>query len=81
MEERRKKGLCYYCDEKWQPRHKCKGLKLFMIEEVQEVCFVEVGNEDVTTELQLNQADITLYTLLGSPSASTMRVLGQIKGH
>ena len=47
-----------------------------MIEEVQEVCFVEVGNEDVTTELQLNQADITLYTLLGSPSASTMRVLG-----
>ena len=76
MEERIKKGLCSYCDEKWQPRHKCKGLKLFMIEEVQEVCFVEVGNEDVTTELQLNQADITLYTLLGSPSASTMRVLG-----
>lgn len=81
MEERRKKGLCYYCDEKWQPRHKCKGLKLFMIEEVQEVCSVEVGNEDVTTELQLNQADITLYALLGSPSSGTMRVLGQIKGH
>ena len=76
MEERRKKGLCYYCDEKWQPRHKCKGLKLFMIEEVQEVCSVEVGNEDVTTELQLNQADITLYALLGSPSSGTMRVLG-----
>ena len=49
MEERRKKGLCYYCDEKWQPRHKCKGLKLFMIDEVQEVCQVEVGNGDLTT--------------------------------
>ena len=39
MKERRKKGLCYYCDEKWQPKHKCKGLKLFMIDEVQEVMF------------------------------------------
>ena len=24
MEQRRKKGLCYYCDEKWQPKHKFK---------------------------------------------------------
>uniref|UniRef100_A0A7N2KR02 Uncharacterized protein n=1 Tax=Quercus lobata TaxID=97700 RepID=A0A7N2KR02_QUELO len=81
MEERRRKGLCYYCDEKWQPRHKCKGLKLFMIDEVQEVCQVEVGDEELTTKLQLNQADITLYALLGSPSPGTMRVLGQIRGH
>ena len=81
MEERRKKGLCYYCDEKWQPKHKCKGLKLFMIDEVQEVSQVEVGEGDLTTEFQLDQADITLYALLGSPSPSTMRVLGQIRGH
>ena len=81
MEDRRKKGLSYYCDEKWQPKHKCKGLKLFMIDEVQEVCQVEVGDGDLTVEFQLNQADITLYALLGSPSPGTMRVLDQIRGH
>ena len=29
----------------------------------------------------MDQADITLYALLGSPSLGTIRVLGQIKGH
>ena len=76
MEERRKKGLCYYCDEKWQPKHKCKGLKLFMIDEVQEVIQGESVEVDVTADIQLDQADITLYALLGSPSPGTMRVLG-----
>ena len=81
MEERRKKVLCYYCDEKWQPKHKCKGLKLFMIEEMPEVNQVEVVEVDGNADFQLDQADITLYALLGSPSPGTMRVLGQIKGH
>ena len=54
MEEGRKKVLCYYCDEKWQPKHKFKGLKLFMIDEVQEVNQVEAVEVDVTTYFQLN---------------------------
>ena len=29
----------------------------------------------------MDQANITLYALLGSPSLGTIRVLGQIKGH
>ena len=59
MEERRKKVLCYYCDEKWQPKHKCKGLKLFMIEEMPEVNQVEVVEVDGNADFQLDQADIT----------------------
>ena len=31
MEERRKLGLCYNYDEKWQMGHKCKGAKLFLL--------------------------------------------------
>ena len=81
MEERRKKAFCYYCDEKWQPKHKRKGLKLFMIDEVLEVNQVEVVEVDGNADFQLDQADITLYALLSSPSPGTMRVLGQIKGH
>ena len=32
MEERRKKGLCFNCDEKFQPTHHCKSTKLFFLE-------------------------------------------------
>ena len=81
IEKRRKKGLCYYCDEKWHPKHKCKGLKLFMIVEVQEVNQVEAVEVDVITDFQLDQPDITLYALLGNPSPGNMRVLGQIRRH
>ena len=38
-----------------------------MIEEVQEVNEVEVVEVDDNVEFQLDQADITLYALLGSP--------------
>ena len=32
MEERGKKGLCFNCDEKFQPGHHCKSAKLFLLE-------------------------------------------------
>ena len=32
MAERRKQGLCYYCDEKYSPSHKCKEPKFFQID-------------------------------------------------
>ena len=34
MKERRKQRLCYNCDKKWQMGHKCKGAKLFLLEEI-----------------------------------------------
>ena len=35
MEERKKKGLCYSCDEKWGLGHKCKSAKLFLLEGIE----------------------------------------------
>ena len=35
IEERRKKGLCFYCEEKWHNGHKCKSPKVFLMEGVQ----------------------------------------------
>lgn len=32
MKERREKGLCYNCDDKWAPGHKCHATKLFIME-------------------------------------------------
>lgn len=36
MRERRAKGLCYSCDSKWAPGHKCSNPKLYLIEEIEE---------------------------------------------
>ena len=35
MDERRKKGLCYKCDEKWGLGHKCRNAKLFLLEGIE----------------------------------------------
>ena len=35
MEERKKKELCYNCDDKWAPGHKCKQATLFLLEGVE----------------------------------------------
>ena len=89
IEDRRKKGLCFYCEEKWFARHKCKTPKVFLMEGVQasmpevEVSFKEVQEEECipsksSSELISQPAEITLYALLGNPSLGTMRVLGRI---
>ncbi|CAA0816868.1 Unknown protein, partial [Striga hermonthica] len=32
MQQRREKGLCYSCNEKFTPCHKCKGKEVFLLE-------------------------------------------------
>lgn len=89
MEEMRKKGLCYYCDDKWFMGHKCKTPRIFLMEGLQEVgCqgvqdlqLEEVINEQ-DSQLRLQHkvdkipegvAEITFYAFLVSPSPGTMR--------
>jgi hypothetical protein len=82
MSERRKKGLCYNCDERWSSDHRCKNRKLYLMEEVddEEAELVEVEEEEVEAELEDEKAEITLCALLGSTSPSTMRVIAILNG-
>ena len=75
MSERRKKGLCYNCDERWSSDHKCKNRKLYLMEEVEdeEAELVEMDEEE-------EKAEITLCVLLASTSPSTMRVIAILNG-
>lgn len=41
LRARREKGLCYYCDDKYIPNHKCKSS-----------CFLLVGQEEFKELLQ-----------------------------
>jgi hypothetical protein len=45
MAERQLKGLCYNCDDKYFPGHKCKEQNLFMD------IFEDIQEEDVDTPL------------------------------
>jgi hypothetical protein len=43
MKERRSKGLCYTCDEKWNPAHVCKAPRIYMMQggEIQQVDYAD----------------------------------------
>uniref|UniRef100_A0A2N9I2L9 Protein kinase domain-containing protein n=1 Tax=Fagus sylvatica TaxID=28930 RepID=A0A2N9I2L9_FAGSY len=55
MLERRRKSLCYNCDESWTMWHTCKAMKLYLIEEVQE----EEGFADFRPYRQLFEGYLT----------------------
>ncbi|KAK0572903.1 hypothetical protein LWI29_000220 [Acer saccharum] len=78
LQERRAKGLCYNCNERFVPGHRCK--KLFLIE----LCEAEgdgdvVMEEDDTEQTSLiNMPEISLHAISGSRAPETMRVRGNI---
>ena len=83
MLERRKNELCYHCDEKWSVGHKCKTMKLYIMEGIEEDDKVEdfVEEEIELVEMEEEPAEITLCALLSSTSPSTMRVVACVNGH
>ena len=88
MEERKKKGLCYNCDDKWVLEHKCKNATLFLLEGVEMTQDSDCGEQfaeiedGVTTargQKEMVEVEITLHAMVGSPTLGTMRVKGRIK--
>jgi hypothetical protein len=72
MQDRRARGLCFNCEEKFVPGHRCK--KLFVIEGIydtdeEEGDPIEGGEEEPI---------ISLHALTGTPHPQTMRVRGAV---
>lgn len=87
MEDRRKKGLCYNCDAKWQFGHKCQSPKLFVIEtvEIYDIPTPELvmdGPEMDSMEYAYTEEHpkISLHVITWSSHPKTMRILGTIGG-
>ncbi|GMY29211.1 hypothetical protein FCV25MIE_24453, partial [Fagus crenata] len=76
LKERREKGLCYNCNEKFVPGHRCK--KLFLIE----ACS-EDEEDDVDMEVEALESSetpgISLHAISGGNAPETMRVVGVIQ--
>ena len=87
MAERRKQGLCYYCDEKYSLGHKCKEPKFFQIdatdpsssEEAPPLEEPEKEDEDNHKDNLLEGPDISLHALAGISSPQMPKIRGFVK--
>jgi len=79
LDERRAKGLCFLCDEKFIPGHRCRNKKVYSLcilddedvaeEEVQEGS--EIDPDTFTPQISIN-------ALEGTPGFQTLRVTGKV---
>ena len=81
MEERRAKGLCFWCDDKFTPGHKYRTRKLYSI------CLVEDDEGDVDNMVELGQEPgvligidphISMNALEGVLGCYTLKVTGRV---
>jgi len=77
--ERREKSLCFYCDERFIPGHRCQRPQLFMIEDftpeetdTSDDCTIDIATVESFPE-------ISFHAITGTEHPHTIRVLGKLK--
>nr|TKR91483.1 hypothetical protein D5086_0000223020 [Populus alba] len=73
MQKRRAQGLCFNCEEKFTPGHRCKGPQLLLLEG----CCEYPEGDDIESSLEF-QPEISLHALSGWTAYKTMRVMAKI---
>lgn len=68
--ERRDKGLCYYCDERYNPGHRCQRLQLFGIDDSLEHEIEETSSLEFAEVIP----DISLHAMAGTDHSETLRL-------
>ncbi|CAA0816385.1 Unknown protein, partial [Striga hermonthica] len=76
MKERRLKGLCYNCDDKWSPSHKCANLFLIYVGSDEDL--EEIPEPLEEEELTIQGDASSLNALAGSDRPRSLRVWGRI---
>ncbi|XP_077232454.1 uncharacterized protein LOC143869781 [Tasmannia lanceolata] len=76
MDERKSKGLCYNCDERYSMGHRCKWQQIFLLEGVDDE---PPETSEEIEEPPEEELQISVYALAGSTSYHTMRIKGYIK--
>jgi hypothetical protein len=95
MAERRKQGICYYCDEKYSLGHKCREQNFFKIDASNSSSYEDIPSyeapelkdsqpsfhvEDYVASLMAPEEPvISLHALLGILAQQTLKIKGYIK--
>ncbi|MCH79495.1 hypothetical protein A2U01_0000245, partial [Trifolium medium] len=95
LTERREKGLCFNCDERFSRNHRCKARFLLLIAEDDESDNTEV--HEAETEVleplpdpllawfglpgEANSAQLSYHAMSGTQTAQTIRVVGRVEPH
>ncbi|KAL5831742.1 hypothetical protein ACOSQ4_017096 [Xanthoceras sorbifolium] len=78
--ERREKGLCYYCDDRFVLGHRCQRPQLFMIEDtVLEEDLPEEALEHVGSAENI-LPEVSFHAITGTEHPQTIRAHGTLKG-
>ncbi|MCH91062.1 transposon Ty3-G gag-pol polyprotein [Trifolium medium] len=90
MDERREKGFCFNCDERFSRNHRCKARFLLLIADDDDDS-LELNHQELLDEvgsaligLDPGEADptqLSFHALSGIQTAQTIRVLGQIESN
>ncbi|KAI0520439.1 hypothetical protein KFK09_007914 [Dendrobium nobile] len=81
IQEKRAKGLCFRCDEKYTPGHRCKDRTLQVLTVCDDEETEERGEEETEgeEELHLDFAEVSLNSVVGFTTNHTMKVKGEIE--
>lgn len=74
LQKRRERGLCFNCDEKFTPGHKCKMRQAFLIEAAD-----SSGDESQETGSETDVAKISVHAMAGVNGPHNMRIESWIK--
>ncbi|XP_019237377.1 PREDICTED: uncharacterized protein LOC109217575 [Nicotiana attenuata] len=89
VQSRRERGLCFYCEEKFVPGHKCKTPSQLLLltnePDIDPKLSEPVASDDFIAEelqcLELQEpSSISYHALTGGISPSTLRFTGQVNG-
>nr|GFC00293.1 transposon Ty3-G Gag-Pol polyprotein [Tanacetum cinerariifolium] len=77
--ERRKKGLCYYCDDKYTLGHKYSKPHFFMIGDAKETENENPTNDALETQADEVQGEISFHAISGTILPQTLRLPERIQ--
>ncbi|KAF2289163.1 hypothetical protein GH714_029196 [Hevea brasiliensis] len=78
MDERRAKGLCFWCEEKYTPAHKCKKKQAYVMQLITEENEEDEENEDKGVEGEMaSDMQLSLNAMWGTQGTQIMRIKGE----
>ncbi|GKV11569.1 hypothetical protein SLEP1_g22817 [Rubroshorea leprosula] len=82
LEDKKQKGLCFWCDERYGPGHRCSKKKLYNLE----IISIDEDAESVETndknfdlnQMLITEPQISIHALTSEVGYNTIKVIGQV---